>query len=182
MTDLEKYHILSTVHLSFRNGKKIKAVKHPENKMIVSINELPNTFKHFNKETFSIAVLLCQYTKDPSSIMSLAKRMNEISKEDIYKFRDNILHYKKYLSDDINYLKQKYLVPTTEEICLEFINNKIKFYTFYFFIINTHKEEDINKSRIYSIIWKKLQGLMLFVRFKEESIDSIMKELNSIFI
>lgn len=181
MTNLERYQILATVHLGFKNLKKIKAVNHPENKIIGIINDIPSEYNVFNRDTFSIAVLLCQFKKDSSSIGGLAKKLSEISKEDIFKFRDSITNYKVYLKNDIEYLKIKYITPSIDELFKEFINDNIKFYTLYFSILKLEKSDELQTSRIYSIIWKKILGLMVFIRFKEESINNITSELNSIF-
>lgn len=179
MTDREFYNIICTIHLSFKNLKKVSLVKHPESKIISIIRDLSPELKSLTKDTFSIWCLYTQFKFLPSSINSLAKKMGEVSKAEIYSFRDSITNYKSYLNQDIEYLKIKYITPNPSELISEFKAGKIRFYTLYFSLKKSNI--DLSTSRINSILWESLQGLMLFVIFKEESINNIMKNLNSIF-
>src|SRR5574344_1051843 len=132
MTDREYYNIITTIHLSFKNTKKIPAIKHPESKILSVVSQLNSGLKSFNKDTFSVCCLLTQFKENPSSINSLVTKMSQTTNEDIYKFKDSIKNYKIYLEQDISYLKSKYLKPTYEEISREYLQNNIRFYTYYF--------------------------------------------------
>lgn len=182
MTDREFYNIISTIHLSFKNLKKLSAVKHPESKVLGVVAQLTPQLKNFNKDTFSICCLYTQFSQGPSSINSLVQKMAEVSKQEIHSFRDSIMNYNVYLSEDIKYLKSKYLSPSVEEIALEYTSSKIKFYTYYFYIMKLNKIEDLKKSRVHSILWNRVLGLMLFVQFKQESVDKILDRISNTFM
>ena len=150
--------------------------------------KMKNTFPYhkyesIDKETFILSCIYIMFTKSPSSYRGLVSELRELNLKEVSTFKMTILNYNDYIQRDITYIISEYGGNATyQNIVRDFLDKKVQFYTLWFFIL-FNPDIDINelkKSRVFSHIHKKLTFIMLFVTFKQESIDNLNKVFNQI--
>jgi len=131
------------------------------------------------KETFVLACVYIMYSKTPSSFRALLDELRELDLKEIARFKHLIMNYRDYISKDVSYLKETYGSSITPETVLqECVKNNIQFYTAHWFLKLYKKEYSLN--RVLKHVKRKIDFVMLFLTFKEESIKTIKTLFNQI--
>ena len=133
------------------------------------------------KEVFVLACLYTIFTKTPSSFRSFVGELREIDLKDVSSFKHIILNYHDFISKDVSYLRETYGSSIDQHTILnEFMEGKIKFYTAWWYV--KFNEEDFKIGRVYAHVIRKLRFLMLFLTFREDSIENIRELFKQIEI
>jgi len=174
----EQYNICSGIFMAFNNksNKRILSVSHGKEKREIMKQIFPyKQYESWTKENFILACLYIMFTKSPSSLNSSYELLVDIEEKNIMKFKNEILYYKKYLIDDINRINIESFDVSLDYIISEYRLGKIKWYTFYFYILVNNEMEKINKSRINKHLMEKINKLLLYITFSEKSVLEIRK-------
>lgn len=179
----EQYNIANGIFMMFDKGslKKIMAVRHSQKKRDEMKSLFPyKKFENYNKSVFILACLYVNFTKMPSSALGSIEFLRDISLKDIQLFKDSIVQYKKYLKDDILLLKNAFGTNISfDEITEYYRTNRIKWYTWYFYLVASGYDlEKLERSRINGILYKKIKTLLVFVSFSQDSM-LMVRELMS---
>ena len=133
------------------------------------------------KEVFVLACLYVVFTKTPSSFRSFVSELREVSMKEISKFKHIILNNQDFLAKDASFLQKTYGSSVDpQKVLKEYVDGKIQFYTAWWFIKLNH--EDFVPGRTFSHILRKLKFIMLFLTFKEDSIQRIRELFKQIEI
>lgn len=133
------------------------------------------------KETFVLACIYVIFTKTPSSFRAFVEELREVDLKEVGKFKHIILNYQDFMAKDVRYLKEEFgssIDP--QKVLTAYINGKIQFYTAWWYIKLNH--EDFKPGRTFSHILRKLKFVMLFLTFKQESVDRMKELFNQIEI
>lgn len=177
----DQYNIASGIWTSFsaKNSKRILAVSHKQKKRDSIKSRFPyRTYELWTKSNFIIASLYVCFHRSPSSLNSMYDLLSEIEEIDIMRFKNEIIHYRKFLIEDLERIR----IEESNNVSLEYMiqeyrNSKIKWYTFYFFLVVSGVDiSKIERSRINGHLLKKIRKLLLYVTFSEKS----MLEVKSI--
>lgn len=180
----DMYDIFCGVQLAFtrKTEKRLLSVAHPQTKRDQMEKIFPvNQFKDWTKENFIIANLYINFYKSPSSFEDGLEFLRDIDNDKVYKFKNEILNYRKFLIEDIQRIKiEEGSNPGLDYMISEYRSNKIKWYTFYFYVIvsNTNQEQ-LLRSRLNGFLLKKIKRLLLYVTFSEKSmlmVRELMKD------
>ena len=129
------------------------------------------------KETFVLACLHIMFYKTPSSYASLVTELRAFDIKKVAKFKHLIVYYADYMRKDVSYLKEAYGSGiNTQNVLSAFVNKDIEFYTAWWFI--KLNDEDFKPNRTYTHLLNRLKFIMLFLTFKEESIQNIKTLFN----
>jgi hypothetical protein len=133
------------------------------------------------KETFVLACLFVIFNKTPSSYRSFVDELREVDMKEIAKFKHIIMNNQDFIAKDIAYLREKYGSSIDPQKTLkEFVDGQIQFYTAWWYVKLFH--EEWNPGRTFSHILRKLRFLMLFLTFKEESVQRIQEQFKQVEI
>jgi len=175
----EQYDILAGIWTVFHNKnpkKRVLSVSHGKAKRDKMKNIFPyNQYENYTKENFIVSVLYLVFTRKPPSLIAAVRDLKDLNERNAMKFKNEIIHYRKYLLDDIEKLK----IEDGNNISFEVIKNKyrkneIKWFTFYFYIIVKGVDtEELQKSRIDGFLYNTIQKLLLYITFSEKSIMEI---------
>jgi len=107
--------------------------------------------------------------------------LREVDFKEIEKFKREILNNQDYIGQDVGYLKKVYGSSVDpQKVLKEYLDGKIKFFTAWWFIkLNS---SDWEPGRTFSHVIRKLKFLMLFLTFKEESVERIRELFKQIEI
>lgn len=151
-------------------------------------DKLKSLFPHHQyetttKENFITTCIYVIFHNTPSSYRGLVTELREVNQKDVIEFKNRILNYNDYLGKDIKFLRDNYGGNLGyQQVFREFLDKKIQFYTVWFYIM-FHPEinrDEIRKSRTLSHVLRKLEFIMLFLTFKDESVkrvENLFKEL-----
>jgi len=170
----EQYNIANGIFMMFdkHSPKKIMAVRHSKKKRDEMKMLFPyKKYESYNKSVFILACLYVNFTKMPSSALGSIEFLRDVSLKDIQLFKDSIVQYKKYLKDDLQLLKDVFGTNIAfNEITEYYRTNKIKWYTWYFYlVVSGYDLEKLEKSRINGLLYKKIKTLLIFVSFSQDS-------------
>lgn len=133
------------------------------------------------KETFVLACVYIIFTKTPSSFRSMVNELREVDFKYIEAFKHKIINNQDYIGKDVGYLKNTYgssIDP--QKILKEYVGHNIEFYTAWWYI-KFYKEEWV-PGRTFTHVMRKLRFIMLFLTFKDESVDRIRELFKQIEI
>lgn len=132
-------------------------------------------YQRWESKTRELFVLACMYTiftKTPSSFRGFLSELREIDMKEVAKFKHKILNYEDYLKKDIRYLLEQFGSSITPEIVLkELMKDNIQFFTAYWYLY--FDKSGFTAGRTFSHVMRKIKFLMLFLTFKEESVQNI---------
>jgi len=175
----DQYNILAGIWTVFHNKnpkKRALSVSHGKAKRDKMKKIFPyNQYENYTKENFIISVLYIMFTKKSSSLIATVQELKDLSEKDAMKFKNEIIHYRKYLLDDIERIKIEdgNNIPF-ETIKEKYRNNEIKWFTFYFYIIVKGVDiVELENSRIDGFLYNNIKKLLLYVTFSEKSIMEI---------
>ncbi len=178
----EQYGIAAGCYFAFsnkNNKKRVLSVNHGKAKRDKMKKVFPyRNYEEYSKENFIISVLYVMFTKKPSSLMSAVQELKELDQKEAMKFKNEIIHYNKYLRDDIEMLK----IEEGNNISFDYIKQKyrqdeIKWYTFYFYILVKGVDtKELESSRVDGFLYNNIKKLLLYVTFSQKSIMTV-KEL-----
>jgi hypothetical protein len=180
----EQYNIATGIHMAFSNKKsaRILSVSHGQKKRDQMKSSFPyKQYENWTKSNFIIACLYVAFKKSPSSVNSMYAALSDVEEREVLTFKNEIIYYRKFLQEDINYIKinegNSVNIDTITEL---YRNNKIKWFTFYFYVIVSGTDQaKLERSRINGYLLRKIKKLLLYVTFSEKSmmeIKQIMKE------
>ena len=174
-----QYNVSYGIFLTFKNNlpKRSFSVNHKKDKVDKMKILFPyQKYETYTRENFIAACLYIMYTFNPSSFNKMLDYLRNIDYNNIIKFKNDIINYQINLQQDITFLREKYCNPTLKDILQELKDNKIKFYTFYFYIRVKEINIDtiIDNSRVLGSFVQRIKQLLLFITFKEEAINKIV--------
>jgi hypothetical protein len=177
-----QYDITNGIFLCFDKELKVRKLtaNHSQQVRDKQKSSFPyQKFETWTKENFVIMVLYVMFNKKPPSFKSLLQMMREVDKKDITNFRAEIVNYSQIMSRDIEGLFSKFGGKiSVEEAFNEYQQGRIKFYTLWFYLQKSGANlEEIETSRIKGALLRRIKSLMLYVTFKQESVDKINKLL-----
>jgi len=171
----DMYNTSAGIQLAFTNNKSNKrllSVSHKEPKRERMKKIFPESkFKSWTKENFIIANLYINFNKSPSSLEGAFEFLADVEDKEVFAFKNEIINYRKFLIEDINRIKvEEGNNPGLDYMIDEYRRNKIKWYTFYFYLIVSGTDlEKLSKSRLNGYLLKKIKKLLLYVTFSEKS-------------
>ena len=175
----QQYDLVAGIYFAFSNKKANKrtlSVSHGKEKRDNMKLVFPyNHYEGFTKENFIVSVLYIMFTKKPSSLMSAVQDLKELDVKKAMQFKNEIIHYRKYLLDDIERLKIEEGTNIPFSIIKDkYRKNEIKWFTFYFFIIvKGVNVQELEKSRVDGFLYNNIKKLLLYVTFSEKSIMEV---------
>ena len=178
----EMYNITAGIYMVFsspKNNVRTLSVNHRQKKRDTLEAIFPtNDYSNYTRENFIITNLYMQFHSSPSSLIGSIEKLRDIDKKDVWKFKDEIIHYRRYLQEDLNKIKtQEGNNPGLDYMVKEYRNNNIKWYTFYFYLVVSNTDiEELSKSRVNGFLIRKIQKLLLYVTFSEKSM-LLVKEI-----
>lgn len=179
----EMYNISGGIYVAFKNNKdksvKTFTINHGQKKRESMKVFFPMGYETWTRENFIIANLYIQFNNSPSSLISSFETLKNTPKQSIMKFKDEILMYRKYLIEDIERIKLYETKIDANYIINEYVTNKVKWYTFYFYVMYSGLDIGlIEKSRINKFLLIKIKKLLLYVTFSEKSASLIKTLIN----
>lgn len=183
------YKITSGIFLTFKDPSKLKKQANHSEKTIEKFKKLyPLKFcSEMTKSNFILLNIYINFKERPSSLNNIFDKLNKINKEsktykDFLKFKDSLLNYKHYLIQDIKFLKsQEDLGFDLDKMFQYYKQNKINFYTFYFWIRSQDISEQDIQSRLIKTELKKIRAILQYVTFSDKIIPILKEKLTSIF-
>jgi hypothetical protein len=177
------YNISAGIFSAFnsKNTKaKVYAVNHSQEKRDRMKNIFPiKKYNNFTKENFIFYNLYVNFHYSPSSLESLYEKLNTLDISKALSFKNEIINYKKFLREDIERINIEESNISIGYMINQFRKNKIRWFTLYFYILsigNTiENTPEISKSRINKKAVEKIQKLLLYVSFSDESIKEFSK-------
>ena len=180
-----QYHILASIYYRFSNLGNNKnsnslSVSHSDKK-IENMKRFykPEKYHTSSKENF---IIYCLYTVVFNNITSLHEMMEKLvsyTDEDIKKineFKKSIINYRRNLVYDVQTITERYGKESTpDDIIKLYMENKIQWYTMYFFCKFSNVLEKMKKTRRYGKIFKKLEVLLSYIKLNNDTIN-IIKE------
>jgi hypothetical protein len=180
----EQYSIGAGIYFAFntKNSKRTLSVSHGKAKRDKMKAVFP--YKHYeewSRENFIIASLYIMFIKKPSSLISTFSELKDLDEKEVMKFKNEIIHYRKFLMEDIKMLQiQEGNSPSFEVIKKMYRKNEIKWFTFYFYIIVKGIDiGELEKSRIDGFLFRNIKKLLLYITFSQKSmmeIKALMKD------
>jgi hypothetical protein len=180
LTFNEQYDISNGIFLAFKNNVKQRqlSVGHGSTVRERYQKIFPTKYETFTKENFIITCLWICFKKSPSSYDSFLDILKELNfTTDVLPFKNSIINYKHFLQQDIAYLQSINGRGTVHSIFNEYINNKIKFYTLWFYIKYSNNLE-YNFNYIQNISINKIKVLLLYITFTESSMQTVTQLFN----
>jgi len=184
MSYKELYNISHGIFLTFSSSlkKRTLRVNHSEDKRAKVKHLMPSMFESWTRENFIVANLFVNFKYSPSSFQAALTLLSDerCTKEEIIKFKNDIVNYRKFLKDDLIHL-QKLEQLNVPIMVQEFNNHNIKWFTLYFFLLFSGCDfEDLKKSRINNRLIKKLETMLLFVSFSKETVLELQQQFKII--
>jgi hypothetical protein len=175
----DQYNILAGIYFTFTNGKSNKrtlSVNHGKAKRDKMKGLFPyKNYELWTKENFIIASLYIMFTNKPSSFITACEMLTELDEKKAMEFKTEIIHYRKFLKEDI----EKLILENGTSLNLEIMKsyyrkNTIKWYTFYFYIVVSNQDRNkIKKSKIDGFLLKNIEKLLLYITFSEKSMMEV---------
>lgn len=174
-----QYDVISGIYFCFSNKKANKrslSVSHGKAKRDKMKKIFPyNHYEEYTKENFIVSSLYIMFTKKPSSLMAAVQELKDLNEKSAMKFKNEIIHYRKHLLDDIERLKIEEGTNISFSIIKEkYRKNEIKWFTFYFFtVVKGIDTKELEKSRIDGFLYNNIKKLLLYVTFSEKSMMEV---------
>lgn len=182
----KQYDISNGIFLTYDNQLSYRLLhsKHGQAVRDKMKSQFPfNKYETFTKENFIMTCVYLVFTKSPSSYRGLVEELREVDEKAVFKFKDGIINYRQYIRKDAEHIRSNYGANVTaQDILREFTQKNINFYTVHFFLLfhpETNREE-LKKSRVFGHVIRKLDFIMKFLTFKDESVEyvkTIFKEI-----
>ena len=124
------------------------------------------------KEIFVLACIYVIYTKTPSSYRAFVEELREVEMKSVASFKHIIMNNQDYIAKDVSYLKNTYgNTIDPQKVLAEFLDGKIQFYTAHWYL--RIFKDDWVPGRTFTHVMRKIRFVMLFLTFKEESVQTI---------
>jgi hypothetical protein len=177
----DMYNISSGIQLAFtrKTSKRLLTVSHGKNKRDQMEKVFPvSKYKDWSRENFIVACLYINFIKSPSSFEDGLVLLRDLDEKEVFKFKNEIINYRKFLTEDINRIKvEEGSNPGLDYMIKEYRENRIKWYTFYFYLVVSNTDmEKLSRSRLNGFLLKKIKRLLLYITFSEKSM-LMVKEL-----
>jgi len=178
----EMYDIVGGIWITFSNKRAKKrslSVNHSEKTRDDVQSYFPERkYKDWTKENFIIANLYVNFNFSPSSMSKAIEHLTNADEKDIFKFKNELMNYNKFLTEDLDRLKVEDITINSENIMEEYRNNKIKWFTFYFFMMYFGDLEKYEKSRVNGYLIKKIRKMLMFITFSQKSMSRVKLLIN----
>lgn len=135
-----------------------------------------NKYETVTKENFIMTCIYIMFVKSPSSFRSMVTELREVNDKEVQDMKYKIMNYQDYIGKDIMFLKTTFGANVNyQQVFRSFLDGQIQFYTVWFFILFNPdiNLETIRASRTLSHVLRKLEFVMLFLTFKDESVSRI---------
>lgn len=174
-----QYNLSKGIFLAFRNNsdRRMLSVKDTQKVAERFRFSFGTRYETFTKTNFVILCLFVAFKKSPSSFESFIEQMNSLDfNTDVLAFKDMIMHYKLHLKRDTDLLKEKYGVPSKQQLFQEYRKHNIQFYTLWFYLKYNNMLDD--NTNVQQIELNKIKVLLLYVTFSEEGLLIIKDMVN----
>jgi len=180
----DMYNITAGMNTAFTTPKikrRTLTINHNQKKRDKMKFSFPvSKYEEWTRENFIIANLYVNFNRSSSSISSAMSELSAIDKEQVMGFKNEIIYYRKFLKEDLERIFSEEGNIDLEYMIEEYRTHKIKWFTFYFYLIGTGQDiEKISRSRINGILIKKIEKMLLYVTFSEKSIIEMRELINS---
>lgn len=172
----KQYDILFSMYLTYNTKSltKLHSVFHGDDVRQEYLGYWPlEKYQSYTPNKFKITILYIIYNYTPSSVHDILNKLHTVEYKDVEVFYNNIVNYTISLKKDIEYLSQKFGSPTLHQVVQSYVGKNIEFYTFWWYLKYTDNLETIKKSNIYGGLIYKIQFLLLYIKFKESSLQNI---------
>jgi hypothetical protein len=178
------YNITAGIFSCFsakKSDKRVLTVNHSREKRDKMEMLFPvNKYNSSTKENFVLFNLYINFKEGPSSLMSSIEKLRDLDIKKALAFKNEIINYRKFLKEDIDRINIEESVVDVNYMINEYRNNKIHWFTLYFYLESSNEKgasmEELSKSRINGMLIRKIEHLLLYVSFSEDSKKAI-KEL-----
>ena len=175
------YNITAGIHSAFASktlGKRTLSVNHSRTKRDqISMLFPSNTYNSTTKENFVLFNLYINFKESPSSLMTAIEKLRDLDVKKALKFKNEIINYRKFLKEDIDRINLEESSISLQYMMDEYRTNKIHWFTFYFYLEVSDEPgatiEELSKSRINGMLIRKIEKLLLYVSFSDESKQTV---------
>lgn len=181
----EQYNVLHGIFITFstNSNKRILVSKHKSEVRDKAKVIYPyHRYETWTKENLVVLSLYIMLEKSPSSFMGMLQYLidDEANKKVKY-FKDIIMNYKTYITDDVNKIYEMFgEKPTFDAMFKLYTDKEIKFYTLWWFLKYSDTNiDDICNLRVKGTIIKRIKQMNLFLTFKESNLENIKKLLET---
>jgi len=183
----EMYNVTAGIFTCFsakKVGKRLLTINHPRKKREKMEKVFPvSKYNLMTKENFVLANLYVNFKETSSSLNGTIDKLRDLDEKKMLKFKNEIINYRKFLNEDIDRINIEESSVSLSYMIDEYRANRIHWFTFYFYIEASGEEgaslEEIGKSRINSVLVRKIQKLLLYVTFSDASKASIKKLMSN---
>ena len=171
----KQYNLAHSVFLTFQSPEKRVHSNHSAKIMDRYKNQFPyHKYETSSEKLFLFTCLYVVYTYTPQSFSQMINHLRNVEKKDVANFVQDIKMYQANLKKDIKFLKENYSDILSKDIILKlYLDDKIKFYTFYFLMLFLGYLDFLKESRIYNVLYRKIKTIFIFLRLKKENILEI---------
>lgn len=180
----EQYNVLHGIYITFTNNSnhRILVSKHKAGvrEKVKSIYPYKR-YETWTKENLILLGLSIMLEKKPSSFQSMLQELiDDENDEKVKRFKDIIMNYKSYITQDVNMIIETYgEKPSFDDMFKLYTDKKIKFYTLWWYLKFTDADIDsICSMRVKGNIIKRIKQMSLFLTFKESNLVKIKEMLN----
>lgn len=166
MTKYEFYSMASRIFYTFDNndGKISNFVPKRGKHIDYIIESIPSRLYSLDKTTASIACFYVNFRYSPSSHSRMFEKLKEIENKEIAKFKEYLQHSLRTYKSEFKEINSKLFKMDASEAINAYKRKEINFITLYYFIKKNKLEKEIRSSSIYSIIFSKIEPLILFLK------------------
>ena len=172
----QQYNAAFSMYLTYskKDTNKIKNVYHGHQSLQKYSEIWPiSKYNGYTINKFNITVMYIIYKYNTNSIYDIISKLQDIEFNEVEVFYNNILNYSHNIQIDVNYLISKYGKPSGQQVLQEYISKNINFYTCWWYLKFSNELEKYQNSNIYKNILFKIQFLLLYIKFKESSLEKI---------
>lgn len=180
----EMYNIvggISSVFSSKSPTKRLLHINHKEAKRDKMKPLFPvSEYSNWTKENFIIAVLYSHFSKGASSLSSSLAMLKTINRDEVMTFKNEIMYYRKFFKEDLDRILREESDINIAYMTKEYRNKRIKWYTFYFYIVGTNQDiKELESSRVNGLLIRQIKKMLLYVSFSEKSLVEMRDTLNN---
>lgn len=181
----DQYNVLHGIFITFTQNTKSRLVvsKHKGGTREKVKGIYPyHKYETWTKENLVLLGLMIMLEHKPSSFQGMLQMLHddEIDQK-VKKFKDIIINYKIYITQDVNMIIEEYGEKPTFDVMFKlYTDKKIKFYTLWWYLKYSGADIDsICNMRIKGNIIKRIKQMNLFLTFKESNLEQIKKVLET---
>lgn len=165
MTKKEFYALASKIYYTFEDdnnevsSKVIYNGTHAERIM----SGIGAGLYKLDKATATILCLYVNYKYSPRSLTKMFDYLKTIEVKEITRFKLDLQQYLRTYKNEILKIENSVEIIDIRNLIQMYLSKEINFITFYYSIKKFNLEQEVLKSRIYSMLYSKIRPLMLLL-------------------